>query len=98
MPKVYLSEADRLADRQRDRIRAVIYGRMKTLHVTSSDLAERWKISQPGAAYRIREGKLTLIDVFLIKDLLQLEEDEIILMILGDKRKGGQPTKAIPAK
>lgn len=95
MPKVFLSETERQADRQRDRIRAVIYGRMKTDHVTTSDLAECWKISQPGAAYRIRECKVSLMDLFAIQPLLQLSDDEVVSLVLGDRRlkeKGGMHT------
>lgn len=80
MPKVYLSKSDR----QRTRLTASIHVQMKQQGVTTTDLGRAWNMTQQAAAYRIREGNITLMDLWKMQDLIEFTGKELLLLIRND--------------
>lgn len=83
MPKVYLSDADR----HRAKMTAAIYGQMRMLHVTTSDLGECWDVTQQAAAYRVRQGTVSIMDLYRAQNLLQFTDAEVAALVLGNNRE-----------
>lgn len=81
MPKVILNEKER----QKRRIYGCIAGKMKERGVTLEDIGKRWGITAQGAAYRIHNGKVTLMDFYSLQKLLCFSSSEINLIIGGEK-------------
>lgn len=81
MPKVYLSKSDR----QRTRLTASIHVQMKQQGVTTTDLGRAWNMTQQAAAYRIREGIITVMDLWAAQPLLNFTDDELSELIRGDR-------------
>ena len=94
MPKVFLLSEEK----QLERIRAAIYGKMKINRITTTDLAAVWEISQPGAAYRIREGKVSVIDLWKAQQILGFTDEELIQIVRGDRPPASGMIEALPLK
>ncbi len=106
MPKVYLTEADRkaaAAEKHRKKMVAAIYGHMKAEKITTTDLGRIWDCTQQGAAYRVRNGILSLMDLWKMQELIPFSDAEIIDLIRGDRveKKSGRSDalrKPLPPK
>lgn len=81
MPKVILTEQER----QKAKIKGMICGKMKEQNVTMEDLGEKWGITKQGAAYRVRNGAVTLIDMWKAQQILRFSEEEMGMMLGGNK-------------
>lgn len=94
MPKVYISAAERqaahqaaAAEKQSEILRAAIYGQMKVRKVTTGDLGKIWGMTQQGAAYKVRTGSLSVIDLWKANKLLDFPPDEIVKIVLGTNQQ-----------
>lgn len=67
MPKIYKSQADRQASR-------IISALQKAAKGKQSELADVWGISQQGVSYRLSTGRVTLLEIALAKNVLDMDE------------------------
>ena len=80
MPKVYLDEAER----QKQRIRRVLTGICK--ETGYSVIGDAWGISRSGVCQRLATGNITLLDLWKIRNIAQLDERDIKYLIGGDEK------------
>lgn len=66
MPKVYKSQADRQANR-------IISALNRAAKGKQSELADVWGISQQAVSWRLKTGRVTLIDLALADKVLDTE-------------------------
>lgn len=88
MPKIYLTESDRnkaQALKHQERVKSMIYGKMKTGHISTADLGAVWGITQQAGAYRLRNGVITLTDLYQAQKLLRFTDSELLYLIRGDR-------------
>ena len=65
MPRVYLSEKERISAR----LARWIYGEMKIRRISQQSLAEKMGITQQTLSYKLREKKFSYTDfVFFVKE------------------------------
>ena len=81
MPKVYLSDKER----KNAKIRGTIAGYMKINNVRQIDLADIWGISQPAAAYKLKTGHITLVELAQAQRVLKIETDDLVKMLGGTR-------------
>ena len=81
MPKVYMSEKERV----NARIRRTICGYMSERKIRQIDLADVWGITQQAAGYKLKTGSITLEELARANKLLQIEPDDLVTMF-GGKR------------
>lgn len=78
MPKVYLSEKDRLCAR----LARWVYGEMKVQRISQRKIAERMGISQPALCRKLRDASFDYADfVFFVKEFQPSNKD--LLNIIG---------------
>jgi len=82
MPRVYLSGSDR----QKARMTAAIYAQMRLQKVSTTMLGDAWGISQPAAARRVREGIVSIMDLYRAQPLLRFTDQELATLIRGDRK------------
>lgn len=74
MPKVYTSSADR----QSQRIIRVLKGAADGKH---DALADVWDISRQAVDYRIKNGNITLLDLWKARHVIDLDAKDIEYLI-----------------
>ena len=74
MPKVYGS----LAEKQEAKIIRVLKGAADGKH---EQLADAWGISRQAADYRIKNGNITLLDLWKARDVFDLDARDIEYLI-----------------
>lgn len=79
MPKVFLSENERL----RERFTAWIYGQMKVKGLNQTQLAEKMGLSQQRLNYKLRKRTFTYSDFLNLIDILNPESSEVLWLIGG---------------
>jgi len=77
MPKVYTS----LAEKQEAKIIRFLKVAADGKH---EQLADAWDVSRQAVDYRIKNGKITLLDLWKARNVIDLDENDIAYMI----RKG----------
>lgn len=70
MPKVYMSAAEK----QEARIIRVLKGAADGKH---EQLANAWEVSRQAVDYRIKNGKITLLDLWKARDVIDLDAQDI---------------------
>ena len=79
MPKVYMSEKERV----NARIRRTICGYMSERKIRQIDLADVWGITQQAAGYKLKTGSITLEKLERANRILQIEPDDLVSMFGG---------------
>lgn len=79
MSKVYLSESER----QAQRIRRVLTGICK--EIGYADVADAWGISKAAVCQRLQSGNITLLDLWKIRHVANIDEKDIKYLIGGEK-------------
>ena len=79
MPKVYMSEKERV----NARIRRTICGYMTERKIRQIDLADVWGITQQAAGYKLKTGSITLEELARANRILQIEPDDLVSMFGG---------------
>lgn len=74
MPKVYMSAAEH----QEARIIRVLKGAADGKH---EQLADAWDVSRQAVDYRIKNGKITLLDLWKARDVIDLDAHDIEYLI-----------------
>lgn len=74
MPKVYTS----LAERQEAKIIRLLKGAADGKH---EQLADVWDVSRQAVDYRIKNGKVTLLDLWKARNVIDLDADDIEKLI-----------------
>ncbi len=74
MPKVYKSSADK----QQAKIIRVLKGASDGKH---EQLADVWNVSRQAVDYRIKNGKVTLIDLWKARHIIDLDAHDIEYLI-----------------
>ena len=77
MPKVYLSEKDRL----NDRLASGVYGQMKLKRITQKKLAEQMDITQQGLNYKLKVRQFTFSDFITLVDVFEPEPKELAWLV-----------------
>ena len=73
MPKVYLSENQRL----NARLSSWLYGEMKIKHITQKEMAYELGISQPALAQKIRNNKYSFEDFLTFVRVLKPDTKDL---------------------
>ena len=73
MPRVYLSENERLSER----LTAWIYGQLKVKHIPQRIMAEELEISQPAFAQKLKNRSFSFTDFATLVRVLDPDEQEI---------------------
>lgn len=76
MPKILLTQAER----QEQKIIRLLSGAAKG---HQKDLAEIWNISQPAVSKRLACGNVTLFELWQARDVLQIDEADVIEIMKG---------------
>ena len=79
MPKVYMSEKERV----NARIRRTICGYMTERKIRQIDLADVWGITQQAAGYKLKTGSITLEELARANRILHIEPDDLVSMFGG---------------
>lgn len=74
MPKVYTS----LAEKQEARIIRVLKGASDGKH---EQLADAWDVSRQAVDYRIKNGKVTLLDLWKARNVIDLDVQDLEYLI-----------------
>lgn len=74
MPRVYMS----LAERQEAKIIRLLKGAADGKH---EQLADVWDVSRQAVDYRIKNGKVTLLDLWKARDVIDLDAADIEYLI-----------------
>ena len=82
MPRVYLSETERLTER----FTAWVYGQMKVRKISQRVLASEMDISQPALTKKLKNRSFSFIDFLNIVRVLEPDSEELIRLI---NTKGG---------
>ena len=77
MPKVYLSEQDKL----NNRLTSWIYGEMKTQGMSQTELAKEMGISQQLLSYRLKHKLISFEDFVTIVKTFQPEDDDLLRLL-----------------
>ena len=77
MPKVYISERQRVTESYKRRIKALIKAKMAECDVTQSDIADKLGISQAAISYGINHGSLSIIQLIQLDGLLRFTDADI---------------------
>ena len=72
MPKVYLTESDRICSR----LARWVYGEMKVRRITQQSLSEKMGISHQALSQKLRKGSFNYTDfVFFVKEFQPTDRD-----------------------
>lgn len=77
MPKIYLSEKDRLSDR----FTTWVYGQMKSNRVTQKQLAEDLHITQQALSYKLKNRQFSFADFVTIVDVFAPNSSELAWLV-----------------
>ena len=77
MPKIYLSEKDRLSDR----FASWVYGQMKSSRVTQKQLAEELHITQQALSYKLKNRQFSFTDFVTIVDVFAPDPSELAWLV-----------------
>lgn len=87
MPRIYLTTEDRVRaaeEKQRKKMIAAVYGHMKIMGITTTDLGRIWDCTQQNAARKVRLGLLTITDFWKMQQLIPFSDNEILDLIRAD--------------
>lgn len=73
MPKVFLSENERLSER----LTAWIYGQLKVKHIPQRIMAEELEISQPAFAQKLKNRSFSYTDFLTIVRVLEPDDADL---------------------
>ena len=73
MPKVYITENDRLTER----FTSWVYGQMKVKKISQRTMAEEMGIQQPALAKKLRKRSFTFTDFLTIVRVLNPDSEEL---------------------
>ena len=73
MPRVYLSENERLSER----LVSWLYGEMKSQHISQRIMAEEMEVSQPAFAKKLKNRSFTFTDFLTIVRVLKPDQKEL---------------------
>jgi len=73
MPRVYLSENERLSER----LSAWVYGQMKVKKIPQRIMAEEMEISQPALAQKLKNRSFTYSDFLTFVRVLEPDDKEL---------------------
>lgn len=74
MPKIYLTRQDKL----KEKLVALIYGKMKVMKRTQQYMADKLGISQPAYARKLRVKQFTHEELATIFEELDMQDEEIL--------------------
>lgn len=77
MPKVYLSENERL----NARIAAWVYGQMKVHHITQRQLADERGISQQAICQKLQKHSFDVTDFACFVRVFEPEQEEVMRLL-----------------
>lgn len=77
MPKVYISERQRVTESYKRRIHALIKAKMAEMGISQGEIAERLGVSQQSISYSLKHGSLSIIQLIQLDGLLQFTEGDI---------------------
>lgn len=77
MPKIFLSETDKL----NNRLTSWIYGEMKNQGMSQSELAKEMGISQQLLSYRLKHKLISFEDFVTIVKTFQPEDDDLLRLL-----------------
>lgn len=77
MPKIYLSEKDRLSDR----FTSWVYGQMKLKGISQRMLAEELQITQPALSYKLKVQQFSFSDFVTIVNVLDPDPSELAWLV-----------------
>lgn len=77
MPKVFLSEKDRLSNR----LASWVYGQMKVKHISQRQLAEELQITQPALSYKLKAQQFSFSDFVTIVSVLDPDPGELAWLV-----------------
>jgi transcriptional regulator with XRE-family HTH domain len=77
MPKVYLSEQDKL----NNRLTSWIYGEMKNQGMSQTELAKERGISQQLLSYRLKNKLISFEDLIFFIKTFQPEDDDLLRLL-----------------
>ena len=77
MPRVYLSEKDRISDR----FTTWVYGQMKSNHVTQKQLADELQISQQALSYKLKNRQFSFTDFVTIVKIFVTDLNELAWLV-----------------
>ena len=78
MPKVYISERQRVTESYKRRIKALIKAKMSETGISQGEIAERLGVSQQSISYSLNHGSLSIIQLIQLDGLLKFTEGDII--------------------
>ena len=77
MPKVFLSEKDRLSDR----LASWVYGQMKLSRVTQKQLADELQITQQALSYKLKNRQFSFADFVTIVSVFAPDPSELAWLV-----------------
>lgn len=77
MPKVILSEKDRMSER----LASWVYGQMKSKQVTQRQLAEELQITQPALSHKLKVRQFTYTDFVTIVSVFAPDPSELAWLV-----------------
>lgn len=77
MPKVYLSEKDKL----NNRLASWIYGQMKLQGITQTQLAAKLDITQPALSYKLKVKQFSYSDFITFVDMFAPDPGELAWLV-----------------
>lgn len=79
MPKVYLTENEKLTER----FVAWIYGQMKVKRIPQREIAEELNISQPAFAQKLKNRSFSFADFLTLVRVLEPDSEELQRLVRG---------------
>ena len=77
MPKVFLSEKDKL----NNRLASWVYGQMKLRSVTQSQLADELQITQQALSYKLKNRQFSFADFVTIVNVFAPDPSELAWLV-----------------
>ena len=77
MPKVYITKQAKL----NNKLVALIYGTMKVMHVTQTQMADKLDISQPAFGQKLKKCQFTYSDLVTIFEVLNIPDEDILSVL-----------------
>ena len=77
MPKVFLSDKDRISDR----FTSWVYGQMKSSRVTQKQLAKELQITQQALSYKLKNRQFSFTDFVTIVGVFAPDPSELAWLI-----------------
>ena len=83
MPKVFISEKDRMCQR----LSTWIYGKLRSQGISQTVLAKEMEVSQQALSYKLRNHSFTYRDLLAVVKVFNPDETEL-KWLLGSKGNG----------